>query len=278
MKSLPSPLSCAAHAASLGLLLLIASPTRAEETIVKFDGSDYVSGGIPAEMARTPKAARGATQTILEFGEASPDAGYSGPPFLLGYEVRASAPANLTVAPDKCIVENDVANGPQTANDIISIVANSSWPETDTFSVAAAVVFPTKEFELSSLAYSALNFTGNAVYNEKLRHRWIVQTGGKYYVNAGFLGRTGRQGEGSPVEVIRTDRSKRDFDQWVEYDPQATLFANFDAAPMALGAALDEVTAVGLYMDAVEFPGRGPATRQWQFQLFSFTADGKPSP
>lgn len=274
----PLTLPCAAHAACLGLLLLIAPPTRAEEVIVKFDGSDYVSGGIPAEMARTPKAARGATQTILEFGEASPDAGYSGPPFLLGYEVRASAPANLTVAPDKCVVENDVADGPQNAKDVISIVANSSWPEADTFSVAVAVVFPTKEFELSSLAYSALNFTGNAVYNEKLRHRWIVQTGGKYYVNASFLGRTGRQGEDAPVEVIRTDRSKRDFDQWVEYDPQATIFANFDTPPVSLGAALDKVTAVGLYMDSVDFPGRGEATRQWQFRLFTFAAEGKPSP
>ncbi len=258
-------------------LLPLASSVQADETIVKFDGSTYVSPGIPAEMARSPKLARSATQTLFEFGEASPAGDYSGPPYLLGYEVRASSPANLTVATDKCLVENDVANGPQQANDVISIVANSTWPESETFSVAVALVFPTQKFRLSSLAYSGLNFTGNAAYNEKLRHRWIVQTGGRYYVNKGFLGRTGRQGEDAPIEVIRTERSKRDFDQWVEYDPAATIFADFDTPSIALGSALDEVTGVGLYMDSVDFPGRGEATRQWQFRLFTFAADGQPS-
>jgi hypothetical protein len=258
------------------LLLLHPWSVRAEEAVVDFDSKSYVNDA-SVELARTPAAAREATQTIFPFEPAAPEAGYSGPPFSLGYEVRASAPANLTVAPDKCTVENDVANGAEKVNDTISVVANGSWPEAETFSVATVVVFPTKKFSFNALAYSALNWTGNEGYNEKLRHRWVVQTGGKYYVSTAFLGRTGRKAENDAVDVIQVSRSARNFDEWVEYDPSTSIFANFDGAPVNLGNALDNVTAVGLYMDALDFPGRGRATRQWQFQLITFAAMGEPS-
>ncbi|MDX2082218.1 MAG: hypothetical protein SFU53_15645 [Terrimicrobiaceae bacterium] len=248
----------------------------ADGPVLEFGGNGYVSDLAVAELSRTPRAAREATQTIFPFEPASPEASYSGPPFSLGYEVRASAPVNLTVPPERCAVENDFQNGSSMLNDTISIVGSGSWPESEMFSVAAVVVFPTKEFELESLSYSALNWSGNEIYNEKLRHRWVVQVDGKYYVNTGFLGRTGRPSEDQPVEVISTDRGARQFDNWVEYDPETTIFANFDGPIINLGPKLDGVTGVGLYMDALDFPGRGAATRQWQFRLITFSANGKP--
>ena len=246
----------------------------ANDERVRFSSDAYVEVG-DMELARMPKAARDATKTVYPFGPASPKANYSGPEFLLGYEVRASAPSDLTVQPDKAVVENDMANTKTVKVDTISITAQALWPATNTYSVALAVVFPTKTFVLDRLAYSTSNWTlSKNQYNEKLRHRWIVQTGGKYYVNTTFLGRTGRPSPDEAFAVIASERHGSLPDKWVAYNPAVSLFADLNAEPVKLGAALDKVTAVGFYMDAMDFKGTGVNERQWQFKLLSFVASG----
>ncbi len=247
--------------------------------MVSFDGAHYNNQPGDMELAQTPKAARSSTHTLYAFGPASPAAGYAGPAFQLGYEVRASAPVNLTVAPEKCVVQDNFANGKGRFNDTITVTAQANWPESEYFSVAAVVVFPTAKFKLGKLSFSALNFTGNKAYNDRLRHRWVVRSGDKYYVSTAFLGRPGRGSSEEAVAVVETERLSGRLPlqalEWIEFDPSASVFANFEGARKQLGAALDEVTAVGFYMDALDFPGNGPG-RQWEFRLISFTASGEP--
>ncbi len=259
----------------------------ANDERVSFSSNAYVEVG-DVELARPPKFARDATTTVYPFGPAAPKsktvstfgaakpkASYAGPDFLLGYEVRASAPSDLTVYPGKAVVEDNSENGKNAVQDAISITAQALWYDTNTYSVALAVVFPTKTFVLDRLAYSTSNWTlSKNQYNEKLRHRWIVQTGGKYYVNSSFLGRTGRSSSDAPVDVIASERSGSLKDTWVAYDPAVSLFADLNAKPVKLGAALDKVTAVGLYIDALDFKGSGTNERQWKFKLISFVASG----
>ncbi len=263
----------------LAVTAAVAGPVGAEQPILSFNGSSYITQGGDVELARPPKPARSSIHTIYAFGPASPEANYYGPAFSLGYEVRASAPINLTVLPEKCVVQDDFANGADRFQDTITLTAQGNWPETETFSVAAVVVFPTPKFKLGGLSFSALNFTGNKAYNERLRHRWVVRVGEKYYVSTAFLGRPGR---GRSEEAVGTVESKRFSGrpplhtlEWVEFDPSVSIFANFERPGKMLEAALDEVTAVGFYMDALDFPGNGPG-RQWELRLISFAATGEP--
>lgn len=267
--------------ALLAFVALAAAPSaRSQQAAVDFNGSTYVGGSGQfgdLELARTPKRARSATSALYEFGPAAPKSDYQGPAFSLGYEVRASEPSDLTVAPEKAVVEDNFANGKGQVNDTIAVTAYGNWPDTGTYSVAAVIVFPISAFTLESFEYSSLNWTNNKSYNDKLRHRWVVQTGGKYYVSVPFLGRPGRRAPDQPSETMQAARTARNFDQWVEYDPSKSMFANLDAPRVILGKALDEVTAVGFYMDSLDFNGAGVGGRQWQLRLIQFAALGEPA-
>jgi hypothetical protein len=250
------------------------SAASAEEEAVSFGSNLFVQSH--EALQRVPEPADSASHAHYPFAPATPSAGYTGPAFLLGYEVRASAPSNLSIPRDKAVVENDVANGPGK-NDAIAVSAHADWAPDHTYSVACAVLFPTKPFALQSLEYSALNWVGNSAYNEKLRHRWLIQVGDKYYVHAGFVGRTGRTTADGSTDVIRADRPSTLSDHWIAYDPEASLFAQLDGERVKLGPALQQVTGVGLYMDSLDFAGAGDRARQWQFKLLKFSASGVPS-
>ncbi|MBC8012271.1 MAG: hypothetical protein H7067_19490 [Burkholderiales bacterium] len=278
MKHPPQSLLRAPLRALVALFAVAAIPSVfAEDAILRFDSDQYLATGASAgdvELARPPKPARSARHTLHPFGLSSPDFGYTGPRFSLGHEVRASAPSNLTVGSDKAVVEDDVPNGTGVKNDTIAVAALGDWPAENLYSVATVVVFPTAVFDLGSLSYSALNWTDNKSYNDKLRHRWVVGTGGKFYVNAGFLGRTGVRNQKGTVDIISASRLHGGFDRWVPYDPAVSIFADFSAPEVRLGERLGEVTAVGFYMDALDYQGAGPGKRQWQLRLISFHADG----
>lgn len=251
--------------ASLGSL-------RAEAPAVQFGGGELVSNEF-AFLSRPPEPAEGATQALYAFGPAAPESGYDGPPFLFGYEIRSSAPADLSVAQERMTIEDNLHDGGSLV-DALSVRPVGDWSADATFSVAAAVVFPlASATRLESLRYSALNWTDNPSYNEVVRARWVVQTGGRYYVNAASLGRTASPAEGQAVNEMRVDRGATLADVWVAYDPESSIFAALDGDKIRLGAALDEVTAVGLYMDALDFRGPGAEKRLWQFKLLRFAAN-----
>lgn len=278
MNASPLPLSFPALAWLSAVLA--ASPALAQQSVLEFNGPRHIDRGAhtgDVEFGRATVVARGVTHSLYAFGPSTPPGDYSGPAFNLGFEVRASAPSNLTVAPDKAVVEDDFVNLGSKLNDTIAITAYGDWAESETYSVAAVVVFPTAKFNLEALSYSALNWTTHKPYNDKLRHRWVVQTGGKYYVSRAFVGRTGRKASDHPVDVIQVGRAAPQFDQWVEYDPERSIFANLEGPRVVLGALLDEVTAVGFYLDATDYPGAPKGQRQWQLRLLSFSASGFPA-
>lgn len=261
----------------LGVAALAPCSAYAQKLVFDFQGSNYVDVG-DVELARVPQPARNATSALFPFGPASPREFYSGPAFHLGYEVSASAPSDLTVAPDRMLVENNISNGRDRTQDTIALTSLANWPEANTYSVALAVIFPVKKFSLDTLTYSALNWTNNKSYNDKLRHRWLVQVGNNYYVNAHFLGRTGTADENGTINAISGVLGTSLVDRWVSYDPSKTIFAQFDAPVVRLGMKLEEVTEVGLYVDALDFNGAGPNARQWNFRLLQFTASGHETP
>jgi hypothetical protein len=251
-------------------------PLQAAEIVLSFDSADYARGNL--RFAHSPEPMRSSMRSLLPFARATPGGGYTGPDFFVGYEVRSDAPANLAVSDEILLVEDNVPNGPAKFNDAISIVPVVEWAGNRSFSVAALVVFPTKPFSLSALSYSASNWTRNRSYTEKLRHRWVVVAGGRYYVNVGFLGRTGRSDNALPFDVIRTERSFNLVDAWVEVRPGESIFANLEGQAAPLGKALDSVTGVGFYMDSLGFQGAAQQNRQWQLRLLTFTAEGSPVP
>jgi len=261
------------------LAVMACSPLLARQPYFSFNSDQYIAPGAMAgdvELARPPSPAFSAHHVLHPLAPSTPPFNYSGPQFSLGYEVKASEPSNLAVGAEKAVVEDDIPNGNQL-NDTISVVAFGDWPAENIYSVAALVVFPTAPFVLGELSYTALNWTDNKAYNDKLRYRWVVRTGGKYYVNATFLGRAGIKDANDKVLAINTPRTTGSFDRWVPLDPSGSMFANFSVAPVALGNGLNEVTAVGFYMDALDFPGAGPGYRQWRLRLMTFEAYGIPA-
>ncbi len=275
MKKLPHP-SFRSPAAALLIMTAAAiasTSSFAQEFSLDFSDSKFTESKNP--LSRIPDNASPALTTRFAFGPAAPTQGYSGPAFSFGYEVRASVPSDLTVQPQNILVEDNYANGKNKVVDTLLVTSSADWPESGTYSVAAAVVFPTKPFPLARLSYVALNWTQNESYNSKLRHRWLIQTGGKYYVHGDFLGRTGKMSDDGYIP-IEAERGVNLSDRWIAYDPAVSLFAALKGPSIALGTALETVTAVGFYMDSIDFSGAGPGNRQWQFRLLSFNAQGFP--
>lgn len=265
------------RALAAALAASLATPGFAEETVLNFDSDLYVASG-DVELARPPAPARAVMSVLHPFGPSSPDIDYTGPKFSLGHEVRASAPSDLTVGADRALVDDNFQNGNVQSNDTISVTAFGDWPADNIYSVAVVVMFPTPAFDLGTLSYAALNWTDNKSYNESLRHRWVVRTGGKYYVNAGFLGRAGVRNQQGRLNLIGASRYSAGFDRWVPYDPTVSIFADFNSVQVQLGDQLSDVTAVGFYMDALDYRGAGPGKRQWQLCLVNFQAGGVTAP
>lgn len=250
-----------------------------ETTILDFSGQKIVAAGPQGgdlPLPRTPESARNATRKILPLASSSPKFGYDGPAFSIGYEIKCDVPSDLGVPADQLMVEDDFKMLNEKRTDTVAVSFRGDWPKTTTYSLAVVIMFPTRSFALESLAYSAGNWGDKSAksYNDKVRHRWVVMTGGKFYVNTGFLARTYIPPGMDEFNVVRSERGVNLNDRWVPYDPTHSIFAQLDAPTLSLGDALDHVTAVGFYMDSIDFTGAGERARQWQFRLIQFKATG----
>lgn len=258
-----------------GVLLWLqaaASLQARETTIMDTYGRDVAAGGRQAgapSPAQSPERAGNAMPTFFPFVQASPEFGYNGPVFSLGYEIKWDALSDIRVPEDRLMTEDDftMLDDRRTAKTAESLRGDRQ--QTTTYSASAYSFSPTRGFAVPSLAYPAGNRIEKAARscNEKLRHRWVVTTGGRLHVNTGFLGRISIQPGEDKFNVARGERDAGIADRRVPYDPTRSIFARLDDA-------WEQMPGAGFQMDSVDFTGAGDKARRQQFRLIRFTSTG----
>lgn len=243
---------CAAHSAHAA-------------TIIDYNGDSLTLVDASTPFQSPAPAVASGTINTRAFGSGQPLTGYTGVPFSVGYEATASAASVLTFSRQQIRDNSDGG----TAYDRLTIQNFSTIANTTTLSFAAVVVFPTTTFSLETLTAIGDMNASNSSFNSVSRAiRWVVQTGGAYYINTVNLNNTTL---GSTTGITQT-RGSTLTDSWIAYSPSTAINANLSVGATALGSALDSVTAVGLYVENDSFVGSGALSSQMTFGLSDFRA------
>ena len=236
-------------------------------TIIDYNGDSLTLVSASTTLQSPAAAVASGTINTRAFDAGQPTTGYTGVPFSVGYQATASAASVLSFSRQQI---RDNADG-GSAYDRIAIQNFSTIANTTTLSFAAVVVFPTSTFSLEKLTAVGDVNAGNASFNSSSRAiRWVVQTGGAYYVNTVNLSNIAL---GSASGITQT-RGTTLTDSWVAYSPSTLINADLSVGATALGSALNSVTAVGFYVENDSFIGSNTATTQLNFGLNDFVATG----
>ncbi len=184
------------------------------------------------------------TLTFSDASVLSPTSGYTGPTFYGGYQFSSS-----TV--DSYLSRQQIRNG--TTVDRVTLQAyHPSGFTGSELSLQSAFIFQQADFASGHTAGSntitSLSVKSNS-FGAAFVGRFIVEVGGAYYVSnstASFSSSATTTLDGAPLTA----------ETWATYNPITDLNFDQDTATFA-ALALNDVTAVGVYIEADSYTGTG---------------------
>lgn len=245
------------------LALISVNSALIADTLLSY-GGDY-SVGSPNYARLATGSGTGPYIETLAFDDTtvlSPSSDYTGPVFYGGYQFSSST-VNGNFSRQQ-IRENGTAD-----RIYLQTYSASGWDGSN-LSLHAAYIFKQEDF-LTGHTTGSNNITGLSISSNSYSAgtgRFIVEVGGGYYVSNSTFNVSG-------TTSLNLDSTDLTTETWAAYAPASDL--NFDQTATFSALSLDDVTAVGYYIERDSWTGTASST-PFGLGIESFTALGTTIP
>jgi hypothetical protein len=243
-----------------GFVILSVQTALNADTLLSY-GGDYISGTSSSYARTATGSGSGPYLETLVFSDSealSPSSDYTGPTFYGGYQFSSSSV-------DGHLSRQQIRNGTTEDSIYLQSYSASGW-EGSELSLHAVYIFKQEDF-LTGHTTGSNSITGLSISSNSYSAgtgRFVVEIAGSYYVSNSTFSASG-------TKSLILDSTDLATEIWALYDPSSDL--NFDQTTTFATLSLNDVTAVGFYIERDEWTGSDSST-PYGLGITSFEVNG----